>query len=553
MSTRSIRARFATGPRAGQAGQIVPLVALFMIVLLGMAALAVDVSRAYADLRFYRATADAAALAGAQDLQAGGSRDVTTGEQTSARSHALESLEQTLRGTASGCGPATANIVDCAIGAYRVTIKTPSPTCSTCDPLRSVQVGVRRPDYGLTFARVLGSDEWDLGTTSVAGLTFGKSYAVITLRPPKKTGSTFDVKDITIDGGSIVDVDHGDVGSNANMNYSGTGSILQLDSGYRMFYFDPLSGPLWGPNPAGQKITKLITDPNYRYPSMAGAPTFDDARASQYTTLAAVERADTDPTCAAEAAKLDVTRYTFMATQAADTIYCYAPGIYESGTGSKNATITAGTGEVALLLPGAYYLKSGMNISGRLVGGYVPSSQGVALMFDESGPGNCSSCIFSGNNALTISLNAGTKYPATATTGVAATAAIDWAGQPVQTSGSFSPDPPILMTVLVNKDPDCVVPTSAPFIEPSACDAGKNKAVNIAGGGQIILEGVQYAPTDNFEISGGSTSNGRIGQIISWTLKYSGGIRINQEGAQSEGPGTLRIDAACSPTEPCNP
>jgi hypothetical protein len=525
-----------------------------MVVLFGMAALAIDVSRAYADLRFYRATADAAALAGAQDLQIAGSRTVTTAEQTDARSHALLSLEQALGGSGAACSTG-ANIVGCALvgSPYVVTIKTPSPTCSTCDPLRSVQVNVQRPNYGLTFARVLGSDEWDLGTTSVAGLTFGKSYSVITLRPPKKTGSTFDVKDITIDGGSIVDVDHGDVGSNANMNYSGTGSILLLDSGYRMFYFDPLSGPLWGPNPPGQKITTLIQDPNYQYPSMAGAPTFDDARTSEYTTLPAVERADTDPACAAEAAKLDTTRYTFMATQAPNTIYCYEPGIYESGSGAKNATIVAGTGEVALLKPGAYYMKSGMDISGRLVGGYEPSSPGVALMFDESGPGNCSSCIFSGNNALTVSLNAGTKYPATATTGVAATAAIDWAGQLVRTSGSFSPDPPILISVLVKKDPACVVPTSAPFIEPSACDAGKNKTVNIAGGGQIILEGVQYAPTDNFEISGGSTSNGRLGQIISWTLKYSGGIRINQEGAQNEGPGTLRIDAACSPSEPCNP
>jgi hypothetical protein len=69
-----------------------------------------------------------------------------------------------------------------------------------------------------------------------------------------------------------------------------------------------------------------------------------------------------------------------------------------------------------------------------------------------------------------------------------------------------------------------------------------------------VLEGVQYAPTDNIAIGGNSGSTGRVGQIISWTLKYAGGIGINQEGPGSLGNGILRIDAACSaPGEPCNP
>lgn len=540
----------------GEAGQVLPLVALFMIVLFGMAALAIDVSRAYSDLRFYRATADAASLAGAQDLQVASSRNVTATEQTNARAHALESLEQALGGNAAGCGVPTANIVDCPLNLtpYVVTIQTPSPSCSTCDPERSVQVTVERPDYGLTFARVLGSNEWDLGTTSVSGLVFGKSYTIITLRPPKPVGSTFDVKDITIDGGSLVDVERGDVGSNSNMNYSGTGSILLLDSGYSMYYFDPMSGPLWGPNPPGDKLPTLIDDPNYTYPSMAGAPTFDDARAADFATLPAVERADVDTACAAEVAKVDPARYTFMATQAPDTIYCYNPGIYLSGSGGRNATIVGGTGDVVLLKPGAYYLQSGVDISGRLVGGYEPGAPGVALMFKEAGPGNCPSCVFSGNNALTIALNAGTRFPPTFGGGLPATAAIDWSGNPVQTSGPMGPTPPILISVLVVKDPGCYVPTSPPYEEPGTCNANKNKTINIAGSGQLVLEGVQYMPTDNVEISGGSGSTGRVGQIISWTLKYSGGIQINQQGPSTEGPGTLRIDAACSaPGEPCNP
>ena len=299
-----------------------------------------------------------------------------------------------LGGNSSACGPASSNIGPCILTGtpYEVTIKTPSPSCSSCDPLRSVQVTVRHPNYGLTFARVLGIRTWDPGITSVSGLVFGKSYTVITLRPPKVAGSTFIVKDIQINGGSVVNVDNGDVGSNANMEYAGSGSMLTVDSGYSMYYFDPLSGPLWGSIrrrvPRSRRLSAIA---NYRYPLMTGsvgvAPTYDDARASQYATLAAVERADTDPSCAAEVTKVNTTAYAFMATQAANTIYCYNPGIYESGPGARNATITAGTGEVALLKPGAYYLKSGADIGGRLIGGYEPSSKGSRSCSTRRAPG----------------------------------------------------------------------------------------------------------------------------------------------------------------------
>jgi hypothetical protein len=110
----------------------------------------------------------------------------------------------------------------------------------------------------------------------------------------------------------------------------------------------------------------------------------------------------------------------------------------------------------------------------------------------------------------------------------------------------------LLITLLVKKDATCFVPTSAPFVEPAGCDANKDKTINIAGGGSLALEGVQYMPTDNVEIHGGSAGYGQVGQIISWTLFYSGGTHINQEGPGGDGPGILRIDEACSPSAFCN-
>ena len=109
---------------------------------------------------------------------------------------------------------------------------------------------VKHPDYGLTFARILGQDTWDPASTSVAGLVYGRSYAVMTLRPPHDTGGpNYDVKDIDLAGGTVVTVQNGDVGTNANMEYeSGVNSVMNIDPDYGMYYMDAI--PLWESLPA---------------------------------------------------------------------------------------------------------------------------------------------------------------------------------------------------------------------------------------------------------------------------------------------------------------
>jgi hypothetical protein len=575
-----------TGTRRAN-GQVLPLFALFLVVLLAFGALAVDVSGAYSARRAYRGFADAAALAGGQDLQLPASRSVNAAARIQARTHAMASVTAQLGITAAlplACATTTdVDVTDSCVmpgTAFHVTIKAGtypgqvSPiTCQTCDPARAVQVGIRNAGYGLTFARVLGQSTWNVGVVSVAGMAYAKAYAIQTLKPPEVTGGGLPtVKDITIDGGTIVTVASGDVGTNANMNYSGSGSIMNLSDGYGMYYFDPSNGPFWSgpPSPPAQVVQKLpamLGDPNYVYPAMSGslgvAPTFATAKAADCAAglgTAACTTAANDPTCLAEATNNVPAVYTFMTAQllSPGTIYCYNPGIYDT---SGPDQLKVGTGDLAILKPGAYYFKSGLDVSGRIIGGYQAGLKGVALMFDERGPGNCSSCIFSGNNALTVAFNAGTKYPATATTGTAATAAIDWNNQPVQTTGPSSPTPPLPLTLLVRHDldgpggtPGCYVPTSAPLLEPATCNDNKNGTLNIAGNGSIVLEGVQYAPSDNVVIGGNSSSTGRVGQIISWTLKYSGGISLNQQGPGTQGPGTMRLDGACTaPGTPCTP
>ena len=84
------------GSRMRQRGQVLPLFALFLVVLLAFAALAIDVSGALATQRFYRSVADGAALAGAQDLQSPGSRTVTPVKREVARRHAMDDLRSEL-------------------------------------------------------------------------------------------------------------------------------------------------------------------------------------------------------------------------------------------------------------------------------------------------------------------------------------------------------------------------------------------------------------------------------------------------------------------------
>jgi hypothetical protein len=578
------------GPDLGRGrGQVLPLFALFLVVLMGFAALAVDVSGAYSARRFYRSTADAASLAGAQDLQVLGSRSVTPTERIRARGHAMQVVTSALGiggSLPSACSTSgDVDVTDACVlpgTAYHVSIKAGSFSgqvspiaCVSCDPAHSVQVGLRNAGYQLSFARVLGQSNWNVGVTSVAGMAWSKSYAVVTLRPPEKTGSTYDVKDIKLDGGTHVTVTTGDVATNADMDYTGTNTWLHVDDGFGMYFADPVGGPTWIPPPDPTRIYEYVSDPYYTYPAMSGslgtascgfglpsncAPTFTDASkslclgpsTSAPCTRADLDNAPLDPlSCGAELTYLRTSVYTFMATQPAANVYCYKPGIYDPSSNPKLLTIEGG--DVVLLRPGAYYFTGsygGLQIqnNGRLLGGYRFGSPGVALMFDECN----NQCVFNGTAAQTIALNVGNKYPP-GTGGTSATAAHDWNDDPVQTSGAGGPTPPILMTLLVKKDPTCFVP-AFPAQEPALCDADKNKTLNMAGGGSLAIEGVQYAPTDNIKINGGSTGVGQVGQLWVWTIFYSGGTQINQQGAGSTGAGALRLDAACTaPGTPCIP
>jgi hypothetical protein len=508
--------------RSRQRGQVLPFVALMMVVLLGVAGLAIDVSRKYSDLRYDRSAADAASLAGAQDLQ-GTTRAVSSGQQTAARGHALDSLKAEFGATGNGTCAPTSNIIDCPLPGtrYRISIRTPALACghqgtSTCDPFHSVQVTVRDPAFSTTFARVLGQTTWDVGVTSVSGLAFAAQYAVVTLQAPDPRNNGTDAnlnKDMIVNSNNtVLNILTGDVGTNTSATTTNAGRIILAD-GYYIDHYDDLSivGLTWSTVnglPLGQQIPSKIQDPAYMYPSFAGAPTF--------ATQAAGVTPCTGPDFPGAYGSL------------LNTAVCYLPGIYTDNQGFR---LLANT-DVAYLMPGAYSFPNGMTIRGSLLGGLISNQSGVVLLVPQTKA-------LDANNAVNVLLNAG---------GVScnddscrATAAVDFAGQQVKTTEG------LVLTIEVTRDDACFNGTD-PYNDAAShgCSINTNTTVGLAGSGQLTIGGVIYGPSDNMRINGNSSQAGFVGQIISWSVTYTGGSTLNQAYPGPQGPGILRIDPACS-------
>ncbi len=524
---------------------MIVLFALFLVVLLGAAAFVLDVARVYALQRFERSVADAAALAGAQDLQIPGTHGVNDQDYVNARNDALALLARELGGTPRGgsgttssgipynCAQGTApgvNIVDCPIDPtpYLVSIKTdPSPSHVTVDAYRAVQVTVRQPNVPLTLSRIppFGQATWNVGITSVAGTQNPAQYAVITLRPPAATDRTGNTGDITINGtGSSVAANPGDIGMNTGATLNGHSASVSVPDGYYVYYYGATATNQYSTPPglaAQKQLLGLIPDPKYPIPSSSGVP---------------AGGIDSPADCASLIT--DANKNGYPATGAT----CYTPGVYSSQLTIKN-------GDAALLEPGVYFFNGGLINRGILFGGYDPNSPGVALVVPQSqsfisdGGG--------GGSANVLALNRGTKYDLRAG-GVGATAALNWNSSDITWDGSpveTNTTPPMLISVIVPGTPSCTVTVPAP-----SCTSGTIKWTGSGSATVTAVAGVVYAPSDNSQVAGNSDPKGYVGQVVSWTITYSGGSTLNQHFPGPTANGTVRLDQACSGANtPCTP
>jgi Putative Flp pilus-assembly TadE/G-like/von Willebrand factor type A domain len=146
-SQRSILRSRPADRRHGERGQALVIVVLFLVVLLGMAAMVVDVGYAYYAHRALQAQVDAAALAGAQELP------------DPARA---EALAYEYSGEPGGKN-ARDNVRD-----VKVEVKTRCLTSIPgCDPVNAVVV-TERAQIDTLFAGVLGIDTFNLRVKSTA-------------------------------------------------------------------------------------------------------------------------------------------------------------------------------------------------------------------------------------------------------------------------------------------------------------------------------------------------------------------------------------------------
>jgi hypothetical protein len=198
--------------------------------------------------------------------------------------------------------------------------------------------------------------------------------------------------------------------------------------------------------------------------------------------------------------------------------------------------------EWAFLYPGVYFFDGNVTISGKLTGGNVSSSQGVSLLFRKDST-------VKNNNSPLVSLNMGSAGCA------------DDTCRATPANGPFGPlssAANVPLTIVVDKYPGCFVGATP---VPQLCtDTGSNDSLNntlnLAGGADLHIAGIIYAPTDRVKVaSNNGTQTGTLGQIVAWQVTYTGNTALNQSFPGFFDSGVLRIDAACTkgqPVMPCN-
>ena len=151
-------------PSSGERGQAVVIIVLFLAVLLGMAAMVLDVGYAYYTHRSLQASADAAALAGAMELPDAGRAQVFARDYGAANggknqrpniSNVTTSVSTKCIASVPGCDPVNAvtveerAVVDTmfakVLGVDSFTVRAKSTACSPC--------GVRPLDVMLVLDR----------------------------------------------------------------------------------------------------------------------------------------------------------------------------------------------------------------------------------------------------------------------------------------------------------------------------------------------------------------------------------------------------------------
>lgn len=514
MITKS--SRLASRLRSAQRGQVLVIVGLFLVVLIGFAALAVDYGSYLIARRNYQNIADSAALTGSVHL----SRPLNSTKQDQARAAAWEALDRQLGLT----GPGPFPTVDTTVGGYTdsgwtlwVDTITPTnagakyPGSTAITGTTSVFVRIER-DNPAFLSRIFGINGRRIDAWATAG-NAPTRWAVLALCP-RNGACPSAVESVALAGtNTSLRVIDGDLGGNWGLKInSNAADRLQLPDDSQAYLVDTTCGPsrfqcfVDGPNVsdgagAPKQVRVLpapVEDPNYPlYPLLANAtavparPNVGGPPGSPLSGGTITDPLTADVGCAPGSPRI-------------------GPGRYDSiRIGGGSCVILDPTfGLTAGQQPGIFYVTGQFAIGN---GSFVVGD-GVSLFFDESmspfNPTGSGGVVLNVDNSDATIPTGQEKYGAWTTKGNATWAVA--AGSPATTTWTTpgTQDVGIAFYILRN-------------------GTSTTNIFNMSGTSPLLFRGVLYGPQDNVNI-GGAGAQAAVGQIIGWTVRYMGNTTIEQ-------------------------
>ena len=493
-------------------GQVLALFAMFLIVLLGFTALAVDYGTYLLARREYQNVADAGAIAGSAYL----TRPITVAKQDDAREAAWEAVKSKLS-LSDSMPSAAALAAGFTSGEWTVWIATP-PSDAGSNYLGdaaftgniAVYVRVQR-DNPAFLSRMFGINGKTIRGWATAG-TQPNRWAVIALCG-RNGACPSSVESVALSGSNtVLRVVDGDMGGNWGLKInSNANDRLQLPGDSQAYLVDTTCGPsryLCSPsanvsNGAGTaKAVKVlpapVEDPNYAEPSW-----IDDSvtavpwrgNASHDVTVpngsgTVQNPSGTNVGCGPGSPRIGPGRYRDLDIRANSCVIL-------------DPTLGLTSGQ----RPGIFLITRNFNIGN---GSFV-IGDGVTVFFQNSAnPFNPSGGIVinNGNAAIAGIPSGSAKYGAWTTLGLPT-----WT-----TSDGINP-------------PTWIAPATQArglgFYVRRAPGSSHTAIFNLSGTSPLMFQGILYGPTDNVNISGAG-SQAAVGQIVGWTVGYNGNTTITQ-------------------------
>jgi hypothetical protein len=501
-------------------GQVLAIFALFLIVLLGFTALAVDYGTYLLARREYQNVADAGALAGTSYLI----RPLTAAKHNDARAAAWEAVKDKLGLTLSPAPNAAQLAAGVTSDGWSVWIATPPTDAgsdyfgdSSISGASSVYVRVER-DNPAFLSRIFGINGRRIHAWATAGNQPAR-WAVIALCP-RNGACPPSVESLALSGANtVLRVVDGDLGGNWGFKInSNADDRLQLPGDSQAYFVDTTCGPFRflcypaanvsdgsGTAKRVRVLAAPVEDPNYPEPSW-----IDDF------TTAVPWRGDINH---------DVTIPNGSGTvqNAAGTNVGCSPGSPRIGPGRyRDLDIRAnscvildptynqlapGTPLQAGQHPGIFYITRNFNIGNNsfVIG------DGVTIFFANNAtpfnPGG--GIVINNGNAAIAGIPAGSEKFGAWTT----------LGNPTWTT-SDGINPPTWIAPGTRE-------RGVAFYVRRASGSTHTAIFNMSGTSPLMFKGILYGPTDNVNISG-SGLQAAVGQIIGWTVGYNGNTTITQ-------------------------